>query len=264
LSEIEKNKDELALIWLSGVNFLSGQVLDIKAISAKASEYGIQIGFDLAHAIGNVPLKLHDWGVDFAVWCSYKYLNSGPGAIGGYFVHQKNFPKNNYQLSTVNYQRTANTHNSSHTTHNILAGWWGHKEDTRFQTEQKFNPIESADAWQHSNANVLSLAAVRASLDIFISADIAKLHSQSLAQTEIAFELLSNISSIRILTPKDARGNMISAVLKNNDKSMVDKLKAHHTLIDYREPRIIRFSFCPLYNTELEWRQFLTLLQEIL
>ena len=250
LSEIEKNKDELALIWLSGVNFLSGQVLDMKAISAKASEYGIKIGFDLAHAIGNVPLQLHDWGIDFAVWCSYKYLNSGPGAVGGYFVHEKNFPSQNPKPNTQNLE--------------ILAGWWGHKEETRFQTEQKFNPTESADAWQHSNANVLSLAAVRASLDIFLLADIAKLHSQSLVQTEIAFELLSNISSIKILTPKEARGNMISVLLKNYDKSIVDKLKARHALIDYREPGIIRFSFCPLYNTGLEWRQFLLLLQEIL
>lgn len=263
LSEIEKHKDELTLIWLSGVNFLSGQVLDMKAIAKKANQYGIKIGFDLAHAIGNIPLQLHDWGVDFAVWCSYKYLNSGPGAVGGYFVHQKNFPTNNEQLSTNNYQGAIN-YELRTTNYAILGGWWGHKEKTRFQTEQKFNPTESADAWQHSNANVLSLAAVRASLDIFLSVDIAKLHAKSLVQTEIAFELLSNISSIKILTPKEARGNMISVVLKNEDKSIVEKLKEQQILIDYREPRIIRFSFCPLYNTELEWRQFLTVLQEIL
>lgn len=243
LRMMELHKEELALVWLSGVNFLSGQVHDMQAIAQKAFEYGIKIGIDLAHAIGNVPLQLHDWGIDFAVWCSYKYLNAGPGAVGGYFVHQRNFP-------TV------------HTS--LLAGWWGHQEESRFQIEQGFQPIANADAWQHSNANVLSLAALRASLDVFLTTSITDLHTKSLVQTNLAIDLLQDHKGIQLLTPPTARGNMLAVFVKQGGKEMVDRLKSQRLVVDWREPGILRFSFCPLYNTPQEWKQFLETLQEIL
>jgi kynureninase len=249
LSQIEEFKDELELIWLSGVNFLSGQVADMKEIARVASQNGIKIGFDLAHAIGNVPLKLHDWGIDFAVWCSYKYLNAGPGAVGGYFVHEKNFPN---KPGATNYEP------------NILGGWWGNKEETRFQTKQSFDPIPNADAWQHSNANVLSLAALRASLDIFFTNQIADLHAKSSTQTKIAFEWLQNVPGVQILTPLENSGNMLSVMLPQENKKLIAQLKSKQIMADWREPNIFRFSFCPLYNTTEEWQQFMAVLHELL
>lgn len=252
VSEIEKHGETLALVWLSGVNFLSGQVLDMLRIAKAANQYGIKIGIDLAHALGNVPLQLHDWGIDFAVWCSYKYLNAGPGATGGYFVHEKNHPSP--QLTT-------------HNSHPIplLGGWWGHEESTRFQTEQDFHPISGADAWQHSNANVLSLAPLRASLDLFLIENVHNLHERSLEHTEKAISLLKQLDNVQVLTPQYARGNMVSLLLKRPDKrTILEKLKAKHISADWREPGILRFSFCPLYNSKEEWDDFIQSLQEML
>ena len=263
LEQIKKHHQELALIWLSGVNFLSGQVFDLKAIAACAKEYEVKIGIDLAHAIGNVPLQLHDWDIDFAVWCSYKYLNSGPGATGGYFVHEKHFPQlttHNPQLTTENNELT--THNPQPTT--VLGGWWGNNETTRFQTGQLFSPVPNADAWQHSNANVISLPAVRASLDIFMEADINKLYNKSQKITNKAIETLLNIKSIKILTPGNQNGNMISILFPDGNKAVMNKLSEQNFLVDWRDSGIMRFSFNPLYNDEQEWDQFISYLAEIL
>ena len=255
LEQIEKNHEELELIWLSGVNFLSGQVLDIEKIAKCASEYKITLGLDLAHAIGNVPLKLHDWGVDIAVWCSYKYLNAGPGATGGYFVHEKNFPNSSYNLQLK-------TQNSQPKT--ILGGWWGHNEETRFQTGLSFEPVNNADAWLHSNANILSLAALRSSLEIFILKDIELLYNNSDVQTSYALKKLKKLKNIQILTPENQKGNMISIRVLKHDKTLVSQLRHKNILVDWREPGIMRFSFCPLYNDENEWKHFIDLLSEIL
>ncbi|MBC7389758.1 MAG: kynureninase [Opitutaceae bacterium] len=255
IEQIEKHKNELSIIWLSVVNFLSGQVLNLELISNCAAKYNIKVGVDLAHAIGNIPLKLHTWGVDFAVWCSYKYLNAGPGATGGYFVHEKNFPQSKIEEQLA-------THNSQLTT--ILGGWWGHKEETRFQTGISFDPVNNADAWLHSNANVLSLSALRASLEIFLSEDIHLLSAKSKKQTIYAFDKFRQSNKIKILTPEKQAGNMISIQVLNQDKSLVTKLKEQNILVDWREPGIMRFSFCPLYNEENEWKHFIDLLNEML
>lgn len=245
LNTIEAQKDQISMIWLSAVNFLSGQVWDIPAIASIAHKYGILVGLDLAHAIGNVPLRLHDWNVDFAVWCSYKYLNGGPGAVGGYFVHEKHFP-------------------STADSKSILAGWWGNDANTRFDVGKSFVPTPNADAWQHSNANVLSLAAIRASLDLFSTNNLDSLHQKSLVQTELAYDLLRNLSTVRLLTPKESRGNMISIQIKDPDQDILTRLKELNQLVDWREPGIMRFSFCPLYNTKQEWEQFLLHLTNLL
>ena len=249
IQQIEKHKDTLALIWLSAVNFLSGQVLDIRAIAAVAKRHNIKIGLDLAHAIGNIPLQLHDWEIDFAVWCSYKYLNAGPGATGGYFVHEKHFPQ-------------PATHNSQPET--ILGGWWGHEEKTRFQTNLTFRPINNADAWQHSNANVLSLAALRSSLDIFLTRDLKELTEERKVQTTKAFEILKEVKKLKILTPDQECGNMIAVQTTDQNKDVIAKLKARNIWVDWREPGIMRFSYCPLYNNALEWQQFIGSLHEML
>lgn len=246
ISLIQKHHEEIALIWLSPVAFLSGEVLDIPAISKEAKKHGLALGLDLAHAIGNIPLKLHEWDIDFAVWCSYKYLNGGPGATGGYFVHERNFP-------SLNNQKT------------ILGGWWGHEEDSRFLIGGDFKPIKSADAWQHSNANVLSQAAIRASLDIFLANDLRALHSDSLMKTAQVYDLLEGNKNCTILTPKEGRGNMLTVQVKREKVEMVkEQLHANRMWVDWREPNIMRFSFCPLYNTEKEWQQFLYQLTEVL
>jgi kynureninase len=242
---IRQHREELALVFLSSVNFLSGQVLDIPAIVKVAKEYNILVGLDLAHAIGNTPLRLHEEGVDFAVWCSYKYLNGGPGAVGGYFVHEQHFPKGEKEIP-------------------ILAGWWGNKEDSRFLMGNEFSPIANADAWQHSNANVLSLAAIRASLDIFLKEDISVLHQKSLKQTDKACDSLNSNQKCLLLTPKNERGHMLSIQLKEENHGLLSKLKEKRIWVDWREPRIVRFSFNPLYNTEKEWEQFLVELEKVL
>ncbi len=245
LSLIHTHHQELALVWLSSVNFLSGQVLDIPTIVAEAQKYDIKVGLDLAHAIGNIPMHLHDWGVDFAVWGSYKYLNGGPGATGGYFVHEKHFPSNSNPIP-------------------ILAGWWGHLEETRFLTGHSFSPLPNADAWQHSNANVLSMAAIRASLDIFLERGIQTLHQTSFRNTELAIDVLEKNTKCVLLTPRAARGNMISIQLKEPKREILERLKEQNIWVDWREPGIMRFSFCPLYTTEKEWEQFLSTLAKLL
>jgi kynureninase len=217
-----------------GVNYYSGQVLDMKAITAAAHKAGAYAGFDLAHAIGNISMQLHDWGVDFACWCSYKYLNSGPGSVAGAYLHQKH---------------------ASNTSLLRLAGWWGTEKKTRFQMGPVFEPIPTAEGWQLSNAPVLSMAAHKASLEIFAEAGITSLVEKSKKQTGFLFHILDEINNrkeekiIQVITPRDAHGCQISMLMKQRGKEIFDALISEGVIADWREPNVIRIAPVPLYNT---------------
>ncbi len=235
LELIATNADELALVLLPGVQYYTGQFLDLEAISLLCNQRGIRVGFDLAHAAGNVPLSLHDWEVDFAVWCSYKYLNSGPGSVGGCFVHEKHF--GNSQLPR-------------------LCGWWGHDKSTRFLMENKFVPIPTAEAWQLSNPPILSLAAIRASLDVFTEAGgIKKLREKSKQLTGYMESLLKHelADFVDVITPSqpNQRGCQLSLEVRlegRSGKQIHETLEAKSIATDWREPNVIRVAPVPLYN----------------
>jgi kynureninase len=238
---IEKNRDSLAIVWLAGVNFFTGQLFDMPAITKAAQKHGITVGFDLAHAAGNVPLTLHDWNVDFAVWCTYKYLNAGPGAIGGAYLHERH---------------------ATNTKLPRLAGWFGNDPNTRFQMqlEPEFIPVASADAWQVSNPQIFSMAPLRASLSIFDQAGgVERLREKSETLTGYLEFLLSNAGSKRysVITPADAnaRGCQLSILAHEHPKELFKELQAAGVKCDFREPNVIRVAPTPLYNTFHEvWR----------
>ena len=238
---IEREGDEIALIMLGGVNYYTGQVFDFEKITKIAHNKGINVGFDLAHAAGNIKLELHKWGVDFAVWCSYKYLNSGPGSVAGAFVHEKHH--------NTNLPR--------------FAGWWGHNKEERFKMPDKFNPIASAEGWQLSNPPILSLAAIRASLSIFDEVGMEKLLSKSKKLTDYLVFLLNSIETdrIEIITPKE-RGCQLSVRVKNGDKKLFDSITAKGVIADWREPDVIRIAPIPLYNSFQDVFKFYTILEE--
>ena len=238
---IEAEGDEIALIMLGGVNYYTGQVFDFEIITKLAHSKGIVVGFDLAHAAGNIKLKLHKWGVDFAVWCSYKYLNSGPGSVAGAFVHEKHH--------NTNLPR--------------FAGWWGHNKEERFKMPDKFNPIASAEGWQLSNPPILSLAAIRASLSIFDEVGMDKLVSKSIKLTDYLVFLLNSINTdrIEIITPKE-RGCQLSIRVKNGDKKLFDSITIKGVIADWREPDVIRVAPIPLYNSFQDVFKFYTILEE--
>lgn len=231
----------IALVLLSGVNYVTGQALDIEAIARAARQAGCVVGFDLAHAAGNIPLKLHDWNVDFAVWCSYKYLNSGPGSVGGAFVHQR-------------HSRRADLPR--------FAGWWGHDPATRFALRPAFSPMPGAAGWQLSNAPVLSMAACRASLDLFQEAGMPALRAKSEKLTARLLEWLQAAvpaGAIQVITPADpaSRGAQVSLRVTSGDaKALHAALEADGIVCDYREPGIIRVAPVPLYNTFQDVRRF--------
>jgi len=233
--------DEIALIMLGGVNYYTGQVFDFEIITRLAHNKGINVGFDLAHAAGNIKLELHKWGVDFAVWCSYKYLNSGPGSVAGAFVHEKH-------------------HNTSLPR---FAGWWGHNKEERFKMPDKFNPIVSAEGWQLSNPPILSLAAIRASLSIFDEVGMDKLVEKSKKLTDYLVFLLNSIESdrIEIITPEE-RGCQLSIRVKNGDKKLFDSITVKGVIADWREPDVIRVAPIPLYNSFQDVFKFYTILEE--
>lgn len=250
LNEIDRLQDELALIFLGGVNYLTGQAFDMKTIIEYAHKKNILVGLDLAHAVGNLELKLHDWQADFAVWCSYKYLNSGPGGTGGYYIHEKH---------------AANTNMTR------LAGWWGQDESTRFQMGKAFNPTPTAEGWQLSNAPVLSLAAQWASLDIIQQAGISNMRAKSRKLTAYLEFLLNdrivskeNLYQISIITPTnpEERGCQLSLKIPSRGKELYEKLKAANFIVDFRNPDIIRVSPTPLYNTFEEVFSFIGFLQK--
>ncbi|HUF09735.1 MAG TPA: kynureninase [Rhodothermales bacterium] len=228
---IERHAGELALILLGGVNYYSGEVLDMKAIAATARGAAVPIGFDLAHAVGNVPLNLHDWGADFAAWCSYKYLNAGPGGIAGCFIHERHARDRSLRR---------------------LAGWWGHNPWNRFDMPHEFDPMDSADGWQLSNPPILLLAALRASLDIFKEAGMAPLREKSLRLTGFLREMLSAIDGpFRIITPSgpEASGSQLSLHFQHDARSILGALEDRGVRCDYREPDVVRIAPVPLYNT---------------
>ena len=238
---IEKQGDEIALVLFAGVNFFTGQLFEIGKITAAAQARGCIVGIDLAHAAGNVPLALHDWQVDFAVWCSYKYLNSGPGAVAGAFVHERH--ARNRELPR-------------------LAGWWGNDPATRFrmQLEPEFIPLPSADSWQLSNPPILAMAPLRTSFAIFDEAGgMTALRVKSLRLTGYLQFLLGTIGSERcsVITPPapDDHGAQLSILVHEHPRELFQKLEAAGVKTDFREPNVIRVAPAPLYNTFHEvWR----------
>ncbi len=229
---IEKHGSEIALILLEGVSYITGQFFDLKKITEIGHKHGCMVGFDLAHTVGNVPLQLHDWDVDFAMWCSYKYLNSGPGAVGGCFVHERFSGRKDIKR---------------------FEGWWGHSEERRFLMEPDFVPMKGVDAWQLSNVPILSSAALQASLDIFLDAGIENLRKKSIELTGYLEFLLKEhcVHKPTIVTPSDPnqRGCHLSISFKNNGKKIFESLIANGVVCDWREPNVIRTAPVPLYNS---------------
>jgi kynureninase len=243
---VEKYKDELALVLIGNTNYYTGQCFDMAHITKKCREHGITIGFDLAHGAGNIQPNLHELGVDFAVWCTYKYLNSGPGSLGGCFIHEKH-----------------------HTDQNIprFEGWWGHDKNTRFNMRQPFQPMASAEAWQLSNPPILSMAAIRASLAVFEEAGFEHVIEKSKTLTGYLEFLLKDLSdeNIKIMTPEnpDERGCQLSIQFLDADKSLFHQLTAAGLVADWREPQVIRIAPAPLYNSYQDVFNFVKLLKEI-
>ena len=229
---IRKHGKKLALVVFGGVNYYTGQFFDLKRITELAHEQGALAGFDLAHAVGNKILHLHDWNVDFACWCSYKYLNSGPGSVGGIFVHEKHIKrKDTFRL----------------------AGWWGYDEKTRFKMKKGFKPMATAESWQMSNAQVMNMAAHRASLDIFDEISLSDLAQKSYDLTNYTEFLLKELTNInfKIITPDNPleRGCQLSLLFKSKGREVFDFLQKKGVVADWREPNVIRISPVPLYNS---------------
>lgn len=231
ISEIDRHKDQLALVILGNVNYLTGQAFDMKAIAEKCRAHGIAVGFNLAHGAGNLKLNLNDDGVDFAVWCSYKYLNSGPGSLAGCFVHERH--AESFDLPR-------------------FAGWWGHDKKTRFLMDSKFDPMPGAEGWQLSNPPIFQLAALRASLELFDKAGMESLRAKGDRLTAYLEFLLESIPNgfCRVLTPKNPRerGSQLSIRVKTDPKKLVASLSEKGVICDFREPDIIRAAPAPLYN----------------
>lgn len=237
LNKIAEVGDELAMVMIGGVNYYTGQLFDMEAITKAGHDVGAKVGFDLAHAAGNINLKLHDWGVDFAAWCGYKYLNSSPGGVSGIFVHERH--AYNPELPR-------------------FAGWWGYDKETRFQMEPGFNPMRGAEGWQLSNAPILGMAAHLASLDIFDEAGMDRIGEKRdlmTAYLEFVIEDISKRNSDRctfeIITPKDKtkRGAQLSILAHGQGKSLFDALTKKGVIADWREPNVIRIAPAPLYNS---------------
>lgn len=231
LELIEREGESIALVMLGGVNYYSGQAYDLKSITQAAHKKGCLVGFDLAHAAGNLELNLHDTNCDFAVWCTYKYLNSGPGSLAGCFVHERHA-----QASLPRFE-----------------GWWGNNKSVRFKMGPEFNPIGGAESWQLSNPPILSLAAIRASLEIFAEAGMPQLRKKSEALTGYLEFLLRQLATdrIRIITPTDPvqRGCQLSLQVKGADQSLHERLTQAGVISDWREPDVIRVAPVPLYNS---------------
>ena len=236
---IAENSDSIALILLGGVNYYTGQAYDFQNITQSGQRAGAMVGFDLAHAAGNLELRLRDWNVDFAAWCSYKYLNAGPGAIGGAFVHERHAER-------LDLPR--------------FAGWWGHDKETRFLMKSAFKPIPSAEGWQLSNPPIFQLAALRASLDIFEETGMKNLRKKSEKLTGYLEFLLDKIPDERISvitsSNPNERGCQLSIRLRDADKNLFKAISRKGVIADWREPDVIRVAPVPLYNTFLDVFRF--------
>jgi kynureninase len=250
IEAIEKNKNELALVMIGGVNYYNGQVFDMEAITKAGHAVGAIVGFDLAHAAGNLVLKLHDWKVDFACWCSYKYLNSGPGGVAGAFIHQ--------------------VHESEDLPR--LAGWWGHNKEVRFKMEKGFVPMKGAEGWQLSNAPVLSMAACKASLDIFDEVGMEALAAKRDALTGYLEFLIDELNfkkgkyQLEIITPRDKkqRGAQLSLLAHGGDaRAYFNQLTEKGVISDWREPNVIRVAPAPLYNSFEDVFQMVKVMEEL-
>lgn len=235
LAKIEEVGDELALVLIGGVNYYTGQVFDMKTITAAGHKVGAYVGWDLAHAAGNVKLELHNWNVDFAAWCSYKYMNSGPGNASGCFIHEKHH--NNSQLPR-------------------FAGWWGHNKERRFKMEPNFDPVHGADGWQISNLPILSLAPYLASVDMFAEVGMdALLEKRDLITAYLEFvlhEIDSEVdSTFEIITPSNPqeRASQLSVFLHGEGRSLFEYLMKNGVITDWREPNVIRLAPVPLYTS---------------
>ncbi|GGK75692.1 kynureninase [Rufibacter glacialis] len=234
LATIRENESELALVMMGGVNYYTGQVFDMAAITQEAHAVGAMCGFDLAHAAGNVTLRLHDWNVDFAVWCTYKYLNSGPGGTSGVFVHERH--AQNPDLPR-------------------FAGWWGHDQGQRFQMKKGFIPMAGADGWQLSNSQVLPMAVHKASLELFDQAGMDNLRAKSEKLTGYLEFLIKELqqpkTALEVITPEEpsARGCQLSLLVHQNGRQLFDTLMANGFILDWREPNVIRVAPTPMYNT---------------
>ena len=247
LRAIAEEGDQLALVFIGGVNYYTGQVFDMERLTKAAHAVGALAGFDLAHAIGNIELHLHSWNVDFAAWCSYKYLNSGPGSVAGIFVHEKHCTRKDVFK---------------------LTGWWGHNKTRRFLMEPSFEPIPTAESWQMSNAPVLSMAAHLASLKLFERAGMQHLISKSKALTGFTHQLLMQILQnqspnpmFKIITPAE-RGCQLSLLFLRNGKRVFEYLLEQGIIADWREPDVIRIAPVPLYNSYRDVYLFASALNE--
>jgi kynureninase len=246
-SFIDREGDSIALILLGGVNYVTGQAFDMEAVTKSGHEKGCIVGFDLAHAAGNLLLDLHDWGPDFAVWCSYKYLNAGPGAVAGCFVHERH--ARNWDLPR-------------------FAGWWGHDEASRFQMGPDFHPMGGAEGWQLSNPPILALAPLRASMQIFAEAGIDRLRAKSVDLTGYLEFLLKQSASAEfsIVTPSESRrrGAQLSLRIRQHGRGVCDHLATEGIIGDWREPDIFRVAPVPLYNSYLDVYRFVERFKAVL
>ena len=249
VEEIQKQGDSLALVNMAGLQYYTGQLFDMKAITEAAHSVGALAGFDLAHAAGNAPLSLHDWNVDFATWCRYKYMNSGPGNVSGIFVHERFAERTDLPR---------------------FAGWWGHDEEERFKMEKGFVPMYGADGWQLANSNVLALAAHQASLDIFQEAGMANLRAKSMKLTAYLEYLICQISGesgiLEIITPENPseRGCQLSLHIHRGGKAVFDEWYNQGVVGDWRNPNVIRLAPTPLYNSFLDVFRFAKILEHSL
>jgi kynureninase len=241
IAKIEEVGDELALVLFGGVNYYTGQVFDMKAITDAGHKVGAYVGFDLAHAAGNIKLDLHEWNVDFAAWCSYKYMNSGPGNASGCFVHEKHHQSNLPRF----------------------AGWWGHNKERRFKMEPTFDPVHGADGWQISNLPILSLAPYLASVDMFAEIGMEKLiqkRNQITSYLEfILHEIATEVTStFEIITPsnQEERACQLSVFLHGEGRSLFDYLMSNGVITDWREPNVIRLAPVPLYTSYEDMYEF--------
>lgn len=251
LAKIDEVGNELALVLIGGVNYYTGQVFDMKTITAAGQKYGAYVGWDLAHAAGNIKLNLHDWNVDFAAWCSYKYMNSGPGNASGFFVHEKHH--NDKELKR-------------------FAGWYGHNKERRFKMEPDFDPVHGADGWQISNLPILSLAPYLASVEMFAEVGMDKLIAKRNLITSYLEFILHEIdkelegADFEILTPsnQEERGCQLSVYLHGQGRELFDRLMKNGVITDWREPNVIRLAPAPFYCSFEDMYEFGQILKQLI